>query len=59
MKPETNHIVEIPSSSKGKIPASSVIPKKARDAHVFKYLHSASLISLGRLYDDGCTDIIY
>ena len=33
-------------------------PKKARDAHVFKYFHIASLISLGKLCGDGCTDII-
>ena len=37
---------------------SSVFSKKARYAHVLKYIHSASIISLGKLRDDGCTDIL-
>ena len=40
------------------IPDSSVISKKARDAHVLKDIYSASLISLGKLCYDGCTDIL-
>ena len=45
------------SSFKGKILAYSVLPQKARYAHVFKDLHSESLIYLGQLCDGGNTAI--
>ena len=54
MKPATNQVVNIPNnkvitySFKAQIPYCSVISQKARDAHVFKYLYSASLVSLGK-----------
>ena len=35
-----------------------MIPKREKDEHVFKDLHITSLISLGQLCDDGCTDIL-
>ena len=35
-----------------------MLSTKVRYAHVFKDLHIASLISLGKLCDDGCTAII-
>ena len=63
MKSETNQVVNMINNKvmtsyfKGKILASSVLSKKARDAHVFKDLHSASLIYLGGLFDDGFTSI--
>ena len=59
-----NQVVNIPnrkfttSSFKGKTPDSLVLSKKPGDAHVFKNLHSVSLISLGQLYDDKCTTIL-
>ena len=59
MKPVANQVVNLSnnevmtSSFKIQIPASSVLPKKARYAHVFKDLHGAYPISLGQLYGDG------
>ena len=64
-KPVTNQVVNLPNNKvmtyyfKSQIPASSVPPKKARYTHVLKDLHSASLISLLKLCDDGYTDILY
>ena len=61
MKPATNQVVNIPNnevmnySFKGQIPVYSMIPQKARDADVLKYIHGKSLIYLGQLYDDRCT----
>ena len=45
-------------SFKGQIPASSVLSKNVQDAHLFKDFHSASLVSLRKLFDDGCTAIL-
>ena len=46
------------SSFKGQVPESSVISQKAIYAHVFKYMHSASVIYLIQVFHDGYTDII-
>ena len=43
---------------KGQINASSVLSKKARDAHVFKDTHSKSLTYLGELCEDEFTYIL-
>ena len=64
MKPATNQVVNTSNnevttySFKGQTPAYSVLSKKARDAHVFKDLNIAYLISFGQLCDDWCTDIL-
>ena len=64
MKQATNQVIYIPnnevitSSFKVQIPASSVICKKAQDSHAFKNLHSESIISLRKLFDDGCNAIL-
>ena len=64
MKPAMNQVINLPNNKfmtsyfKYQIPLSSVPSKKSRDTHVFKYLNSGSLISLGKLCDGGCTHII-
>ena len=64
MKSVTNQVVNLPSKKimtdyfKGQILASSILSKKLQDSHVLKYIHSTSIISLGKLYDDRCTAII-
>ena len=58
-KPATNQVVNLPNnevmtySFKGQIPDSLVLLKNTRDAHVFKDTHSASIICLVQLCDDG------
>ena len=64
MEPATKQVVNIPNNElttytfKGQIPASPVLSKKAQDKNVFKYLHSAYIISLWQLWEDGCTAIL-
>ena len=64
MKQATNHVVNIPNNKvvtsyfKGQIPDSLVLSKKARDAHMFKDIHSTYLICLGKVCDGECTYIL-
>ena len=59
-----NQVVNTPnnevmtSSFMGQIPVSSVLSKKERYENVFKDIHSASLISFGKLCYGGCNDIL-
>ena len=43
------------SNRKGTLNLSHLLSDNAKTAHVFNNLHSASLLSLGKIYDDGCT----
>ena len=45
-------------SLKSQIPDYSVLSKTELDANLFKDIHSAYLISLGKVCDNGCADII-
>ena len=64
IKPATNQVVNSPNnkvmtfSFKAQIQSYSALSKTELDANVLKDLHSASLISLGQVCDDGCTSII-
>ena len=59
MMPSTNHQVMLPdgttiqSTNQGRLPIPELSPTAAT-AHVFKDLHSASLLSVGQLCDDNC-----
>ena len=47
------------SYESGILPISApALSNRAKSANIFKDLHSASLISLGQLCDDGCTAIL-
>ena len=65
MKSATKQVVNLPNNEvmsyyfKSKISASLVLSKKARDAYVFKDIHSACFIYLGQLCNDGCTVVLY
>ena len=54
IKPAMNQVLDIPNNKvtnsyiKGQIPASSVLSKTTRYVNLFKYIHIASLISLGK-----------
>ena len=48
---------QIQASKQGLLPLPSVLSNKARTAHVFKGLTNSSLLSIGRLCDDGCIAI--
>ena len=41
-----------------KTPLSSSLIPYAKKSHIFDGLHSVSLISLGKLYDDDCVAIL-
>ena len=49
--------VQIQASKQGLLPLPPVLSDKARTAHVFKGLTNASLLSIGRLCDDGCVTV--
>ena len=42
----------------GNIPLASSLSAHAKKAHIFDGFHSASIISLGQLYDNYCVDIL-
>ena len=48
---------QIQADKKGLLPLASILSEKSRTAHVFKGLTNASLISIGRLCDDGCVAV--
>ena len=56
--------VQLPDSSTisatavGRLPLPASLTVSAANTHVFDDLHSASLISLGQLYNDDCIAIL-
>ena len=56
--------IQLPDSSTisatavGRLPLPAYLTVSATNTHVFDYLHSASLISLGQLCDDDCVSIL-
>ena len=51
--PTVPDISTVSATSKGYYPIAN-LSHSAKEAHVFKNLHSSSLISLGQLYDNDC-----
>ena len=48
---------EIQANKKGLLPFPSIISDAGKTAHVFRGLTNASLISIGKLCDDGCVAV--
>ena len=48
---------EIQAHKKGLLPLPKVLSATARSAHAFRGLTNASLISIGKLCDDGCVAV--